>query len=135
MLGRLCTVYGLTLSRLMIDAEALTPSVIRASEQTVWKDPKAGYKRRAVSPPSPQLKGEVVEVVLSPGTLVEYDAPPVPGLEHHLWMLEGLLYLDIDGNSFKLRSGDCVRFLWSGKARFECRGHHHTRYVIALVHP
>src|SRR3982750_885545 len=36
MLGRLCTTFGWTLSRLMADAETRPPNVIRAGEQAVW---------------------------------------------------------------------------------------------------
>ena len=31
------------------------------------------------------------------GATVTYDASPVPGLEHHLWMLDGSLTLEVDG--------------------------------------
>src|SRR5438445_11556508 len=62
MLGTLCTVYGWTLSRLMAEAEARPPNLVHAAEQPQWKDPDSGYHRRAVSPPAPELRGELVEV-------------------------------------------------------------------------
>src|SRR5437762_6482884 len=47
MLDRLCTVYGWTLSRLMVDAETRPPNLVAAADQAKWKDPESGYRRRA----------------------------------------------------------------------------------------
>src|SRR5580704_7465819 len=49
MLGRLCTAYGWTLSRLMADAESKPVSLIGAAAQSEWKDPESGYRRKLVS--------------------------------------------------------------------------------------
>lgn len=135
MLGTLCAQYGWTLSRLMAEAESSPPSVVRAAEQVTWKDPANGYVRRVVSSPHPQLKGEMVEVTLPAGASVSYDAPPVPGLEHHLWMLDGAIYIEVGGSALRLSKGDCARYALSGPSRFECRSKRPARYVIALVHP
>ena len=91
MLGRLCTTFGWTLSRLMAEAETRAPNFVPASQQAVWTDPETGYRRRIVSPPAPGLRGELVEIRVPAGATVAYDASPVPGLEHHLWLLEGAL--------------------------------------------
>ena len=135
MLGTLCAQYGWTLSRLMADAEGGPPSLVPAREQVTWKDPGSGYVRRVVSPPHPQLRGEVVEVTLPAGASVAYDSSPVPGLEHHLWMLEGVVKIEIEGSAFRIQKGDCLRYALSGPSRFECPGKRGARYVIALVHP
>ena len=135
MLGRLCTVYGWTLSRLMADAETRPPNVARAADQTVWTDPESGYRRRAVSPPAAGLRGELVEVHVPAGASVSFDASPVAGLEHHLWMLEGALALEIDGAQFRLRAGDCLRYVLSGSTRFQSTGTREARYLVAIVHP
>ncbi len=103
MLGRLCTTFGWTLSRLMAEAETRTPSFVPAAQQATWTDPETGYRRRIVSPPAPGLRGELVEIRVPAGATVAYDASPVPGLEHHLWLLDGALTLDVDGNAFQLR--------------------------------
>jgi transcriptional regulator with XRE-family HTH domain len=135
MLGKLCSAYGWTLSRLMTDAETRPPSVIRAAEQTTWTDPESGYRRRAVSPPAPGLRGELVEVRMPAGAAVSFEASPVPGLEHHLWMLDGSLELEVDGALFRLRAGDCLRYVLSGGARFRGTGRREARYLVAVVHP
>ncbi|HJZ75128.1 MAG TPA: XRE family transcriptional regulator [Vicinamibacterales bacterium] len=135
MLGKLCTVYGWTLSRLMADAETRPPSVLRAAEQAAWTDPDSGYRRRAVSPPAAGLRGELVEVHIPAGSSVSFDASPVVGLEHHLWMIEGALVLEVEGAVFRLRPGDCLRYVLTGSTRFHSTGRREARYLVAIVHP
>src|SRR6266568_2289131 len=48
MLGKLCTVYGWTLSRLMAEAETKPVNLVVAAKQAEWRDPESGYRRRAV---------------------------------------------------------------------------------------
>lgn len=134
-LGKLCTAYGWTLSRLMAEAETRTASLVGAADQAEWTDPASGYRRRIVSPPAPGLRGELVEVRLPAGATVTFEASPIAGLEHHLWMLDGSLTLDIDGTSFRLRAGDCLRYLLNGPSRFHGGGKRDARYVIAMVRP
>lgn len=135
MLGTLCSAYGWTLSRLMAEAETRPPRLVRAAEQATWTDPESGYRRRVVSPPSPGLRGVLVEVHMPAGASVTFDAAPVVGLEHHLWMLDGLLTLEVGGSVFHLRPGDCLRYVLSGSTRFHCTGKRAARYLIAMVHP
>jgi transcriptional regulator with XRE-family HTH domain len=135
MLGKLCSLYGWTLSRLMTDVETRPPNLVEAAEQAAWTDPESGYYRRAVSPPTPGLRGEVVEVRMPAGASVSFDMSPVAGLEHHLWMLDGSLALDIEGSRFQLRAGDCLRYVLTGPSRFLATGPADARYVIAMVHP
>jgi transcriptional regulator with XRE-family HTH domain len=135
MLGTLCSVYGWTLSRFMAEAETRPPNLVAASEQTEWKDPESGYRRRVVSPPTPGLRGELVDVHVPAGASVSFDASPIAGLEHHLWMLEGALTLDVEGSTFRLRAGDCLRYVLAGPTRFHNPGKREARYVIAMVRP
>ena len=135
MLGALCAQYGWTLSRLMAEAESGPPSVVRGSGQVTWKDPATGYLRRIISPPHPNLRGELVEVSLPAGASVSYDASPVPGLEHHLWVLEGSVEIEIEGTSVRVEKGDCLRYVLAGSSRFQCGSKRTARYLVALVHP
>ena len=134
MLNKLSAQYGWTVSRLMAEAESGPPTLVRAGQQVTWKDPETGYVRRVVSPPHPDLKGELVEVTLPPGSAVSYDVSPLPRLEHHLWMLEGVLTLEIQGTSFRLEKGDCLRYVLGGPSRFVC-GKRSARYLISMVRP
>ena len=135
MLNQLCAQYGWTASRLMAEAESGPPTVVRAADQIVWKDPETGYVRRVLSPPHARLRGELVEVWLPAGATVTYDVAPVVGLEHHLWMLEGVVSLEVEGGAFRLEKGDCVRYVLSGPSRFVCGSRRPARYLVALVHP
>jgi transcriptional regulator with XRE-family HTH domain len=135
MLGKLCTVYGWTLSRLMAEAETRPPNLVTAAEQPEWKDPESGYRRRAVSPPAPGLRSELVEVRMPAGASVSFDTSPIAGLEHHLWMLEGSLTLEVEGSLFRLHAGDCLRYVLVGPTRFQATGEREARYVVAMVHP
>ena len=118
----------------MAEAESGPPTVVRAGEQITWKDPETGYVRRIVSPPHSNLKGELVEVWLPPNAPVSYDVSPLPGLEHHLWMLDGVLFLEIEGLKYRLEKGDCVRYVLTGPSRFVCASKRPARYGIAMVH-
>ncbi|GGS76445.1 DNA-binding protein [Planobispora rosea] len=135
LLGRLCVVYGRTMSRLLAEVEPEPPQVVRAGTQTVWRDEASGFERRSVSPPHPGLRGEVVEGNLRPGADIAYDGPPVPGLEQHIWVLEGAVEITADGRAHELAAGDCLRFRLWGRSRFRCLGSGPARYVLLVVLP
>jgi transcriptional regulator with XRE-family HTH domain len=135
MLGRLCGVFGWTLSRLMAEAETRTPHLVASAAQMHWTDPETSYRRRILSPPAPGLRGELVEVRIPSGATVSFDVPPVNGLEHHLWMLDGAMTVEVDGSTFRLRANDCLRYVLTGASRFTATGKRDARYIVALVHP
>jgi transcriptional regulator with XRE-family HTH domain len=137
LLNRLCQVYGRTMSRLLSEAEAEAGPVplVRAGEQDVWEDRASGFVRRSVSPPHPGLRGELVEGRLAAGADLAYDRPPVPGLEQHLWVLEGALAVTAQDVEHRLDAGDCLRLRVWGPTRFCCAGDQEARYVLAVVLP
>src|SRR5437016_4492848 len=49
--------------------------------------------------------------------------------------LEGSLTLEVEGSLFRLRAGDCLRYLRAGPTRFRSTGNREARYVVAIVHP
>jgi len=120
MLGALCSTYGWTLSRLMADAEARPPQLVRAAEQAEWTDPDSHYRRRMVSPPSPDLRGELVEVHMPAGATVS---------------IEGAMTIDVDSATFDLRAHDCLRYALTGPSRFRNTGKRTARYLVAMVRP
>ncbi|MEV0387778.1 XRE family transcriptional regulator [Nonomuraea sp. NPDC050643] len=135
LLGRLCTIYGRTMSRLLAEVESEPPQVVTAAAQEVWHDEESGFVRRSVSPPHPGLRGEVVEGRLRPGADIAYDAPPVPGLEQHIWVLEGAVEITAGGHTHTVEAGDCLRFRLWGSSRFRCAGPAPVRYAILIVLP
>jgi transcriptional regulator with XRE-family HTH domain len=132
-LGRLCAAFGLTLSRLMLEAEAGGASFIPATEQTSWTDPETGFKRRVVAPPAAGFRVEVVEGQLPAGKSISYDASPVPGLEHEVVMLSGRLDLMVEGVTHRLGAGDCLRYRLHGASRFACPGPGAARYLVIIA--
>ncbi len=135
LLGRLCTAYGRTMSRLIAEAEAEAPQLLRAAEQPMWTDPETGFRRRGVSPPAAGLDAELVEAMLPAGAVISYDAPGVVGLEQHIWLLGGTLLLTLDATEHRLRQGDCLRFRLFGPSRFEAPGPDPAHYALVVCRP
>ncbi|MFJ8193738.1 helix-turn-helix domain-containing protein [Streptomyces sp. NPDC096094] len=135
LLNRLCAVYGRTMSRLLSEVEATPALLVRAAEQPLWEDRSAGFVRRSVSPPHAGLRGELVEGRLAAGADLAYDRPPVPGLEQHIWVLEGALEVAAQDVEHHLGTGDCLRMRVWGPTRFRCAGPEDVRYALAVVLP
>ncbi|MFG1828049.1 helix-turn-helix domain-containing protein [Microbispora bryophytorum] len=135
LLNKLCAAYGQTMSQLLAEVESAPPQLVRADRQAVWRDESLGFVRRSVSPPHPGLRGELVEGLLRPGADVSYDEPPVPGLEQHIWILEGALQITTGEVVHEVRAGDCLRFRLWGRSRFHCPGPDPARYALVIVLP
>ncbi|MEU0579908.1 XRE family transcriptional regulator [Streptomyces griseoincarnatus] len=135
LLNRLCAVYGRTMSQLLSEIEAEPAPVVRAADQPVWRDKASGFVRRSVSPPHAGLRGELVEGRLTAGADIPYDRPPVPGLEQHLWVIEGALAVTVGDSEHLVGEGDCLRLRVWGPTRFRCPGPDDVRYVLAVVRP
>ena len=132
-LGKLCAAYGLTISRLMYLVEdAFAPLVLREA-QPVWWDEASGFRRRSLSPPAQSLAGEALECALDAGRRITYERPPRPGLEHHLLLLEGRLEVSVDGQSYALRPGDCLRYQLFGPSAFATPADSGARYILFVV--
>lgn len=132
-LGKLCAAYGLTLSRLMHMVEGAFAAVVRADQQPLWSDPEVGFRRRSVSPPAQTLAGEALQCEIDAGTRITYEAPPRPGLEHHLLMVEGQLTVSVDGKSHEIGPGDCLRYQLFGPSVFATPDHVGARYILFVV--
>ncbi|MEV6931167.1 helix-turn-helix domain-containing protein [Dactylosporangium sp. NPDC051485] len=135
LLGKLCVVYERPMSRLLAEVEPEPPQLVRAATQPVWRDRATGFTRRGVSPPHPGLRGEVIEATLEPGADIAYEEPPVPGLEHHLWVFDGALTLTVGGTASSLAPGDCLRYRLWGPSRFVNPGPAPVRYALLIVLP
>lgn len=132
-LGKLCSAYALTMSRLMAMVETEFEPFVPRSRQTVWQDPETGFLRRSVSPPTEALAGEMIQCEIPAGTRIEYAGPSRPGLEHHLMLLQGRLAMTVDGQSYQLRKGDCLRYQLFGPSIFETGQGQSAKYVLAMM--
>jgi transcriptional regulator with XRE-family HTH domain len=134
-LNRLCVAFGWTLSRLMAAAEGEAPAMVRAADNPAWTDVATGFRRRAASPPGPGLRVEIVEAELPAGATIEYEAPPLPGMEQHVLVLSGALEFGDAGQDFALRAGDCARVKLRGPTRFRAAGRGPARYIVVICPP
>ena len=135
LLNRLCAAHGLSMSRLLAEVEARPVRRLALAEQATWRDPSTGFVRRMVSPPSAGFAGEMVAAELPAGAVVRYDQASVPGLEHHLLLLDGALTVTLEGEPHALQPGDSLRYRLWGATAFEAPGPKPARYVIALCQP
>lgn len=132
-LGKLAAAYGLTISRLMHLVEDNFLPLVQRDGQPVWTDPSNGFRRRSVSPPAHTLRGEVLECELQPGTRIAYHEPPRPGLEHHLLLTDGQLEIVIEGRTYDLRPGDCLRYQLYGASTFATPKRSGARYILVVL--
>lgn len=132
-LGKLCAAYGMTMSRLMHMVEGEFAPVVRREAQALWSDPEIGFRRRAISPPAQTLAGEALQCELDAGVHIAYDAPPRPGLEHHLLLVEGELQVSVDGKAHELRPGDCLRYQLFGPSAFSTPEACGAKYILFVV--
>lgn len=132
-LGKLCAAYAMTMSRLMRMVEDDFVPLVRRADQPVWTDPETGFRRRSVSPPAQSLAAEVLECELQPNTHIAYDAPPRPGLEHYLHLVEGQLEITVDGHTHRLEVGDCLRYQLFGASAFATGADSGARYFLFIL--
>jgi transcriptional regulator with XRE-family HTH domain len=132
-LGRLAAAYGLTMSRLMAMVEADFVALMPRERQVTWVDPETGLRRTNVSPPAETLAAELIACTLPAGARIAYPETPRAGLEHHLYLLDGCLQMTIEGERYRLRAGDCLRYQLHGPSLFETPAEQAARYILAIV--
>ncbi|EIC83799.1 helix-turn-helix domain-containing protein [Serratia sp. M24T3] len=135
LLGKLSAAYGLPTSRLLMDLEDNPAELIRHGHQSVWRDTRTGFERRAISPPARDFQAEFMSGRLKAGARIHYDAPPVFGLEQHVWLISGVLELTLDQQQYRLEAGDCLRFHLFGSSTFYVPGPEDAHYSIVICRP
>jgi transcriptional regulator with XRE-family HTH domain len=107
LLTRLSGAFELSLSRLLARAELGGGRLLRAADQSAWRDPGTGYVRRPLTPPGAEL--ELVRVDLPAGATV-----PAPAASHAfrrghaIWVLAGRLHFTEGEETHQLGPGDCL---------------------------
>ncbi|MEM9630746.1 MAG: XRE family transcriptional regulator [Pseudomonadota bacterium] len=134
-LGRLAGAYGVSMGELFgADTEVVDRHIPRSS-QSVWHDAETGFQRRSLTPATSGYRGTVIEGVLPPGATISYAAPPVPGLEHHLVLLEGELRCTLGQDTFDLAAGDAFRFRLETSNSYAAIGESPARYFLTVIAP
>lgn len=118
-LGQLCAAFDLSMSQVLAMVEREFRPVIPAEQRTTWVDPATGFQRSVISPAAAPLRGEVLLCDFPADADISYDAPPHPGLEHHLLLQTGQLTVTVEGRSHTLAEGDCLRYRLWGSTRFQ----------------
>ncbi|SEQ03051.1 helix-turn-helix domain-containing protein [Thalassovita taeanensis] len=131
-LGRLCTAYDLTMSRVLAMVEDQFRPVQSARDRVTWEDRSTGFRRQVVSGATGGLAGEVLSCHLPAHRHLSYDAPPRAGLEHHLLVQTGALQVTVDGVTHDLRPGDCLRYRLHGGSDFRT-GAEAADYLMILI--
>lgn len=134
LLARLAAALGHSLSSFFAAGEAAEPCWPR-ERQHVWTDPETGYVRRAVSPPATGSGVDLVDVTLPAGKRVQF--PPQAssvGIFQHVWVLQGVLLMEVAGVSHRLETGDCLYHDIGIGHGFLNPTHEPVRYVVVLEH-
>lgn len=132
LLGKLCSGLGLTLSGLMADAERPARTVMRRSEQVMWRDPETGFVRRIVTPPQSASAIEIVEIELPPGARVGFEPWKMRAYEQHVVVLDGTLSLTSATELVDLKPGDCAHMSVQTGNSFDNRTNKAVRYLVIL---
>jgi transcriptional regulator with XRE-family HTH domain len=130
LLGRLSAALGLTLSELFARTEGQTPRLARATDQTVWVDPKTGYRRRSVSPAGGAI--QLVEVELPAGAEVAYPAESYALANHQIWVLQGRLRFQEGDVEHDLHAGDCLELGAPAPGTYRNATDRPCRYLVVL---
>jgi transcriptional regulator with XRE-family HTH domain len=132
LLGRLSGALGLTLSALLARAEDRPDRLSRATEQPRWRDPKSGYVRCQVSPPSASPI-ELVRVELPAHRSVSFPASAYAFVRQLIWVLDGHLAFVEGEETHELDAGDCLELGPPSDCTFRNAGRRPCVYLIALV--
>ena len=130
LLGRLSAALGLTLSELFARTEGQTPRLARLGDQTVWVDPKTGYRRRSVSPAGGAT--QLVEVELPAGAEVAYPAESYALANHQIWVLQGRLRFQEGDVEHDLHAGDCLELGAPAPGTYRNATDRPCRYLVVL---
>jgi len=130
LMNKVCGGLGITLSALFAEDATATSPLARRETQTTWRDPATRYLRREVSPAGATV--DIVEVEFPAGRSVAFDNMRMPNVEQQVWVLEGVLEMDVGGETFRLNEGDCLRMHLGQPLVFRNPTRRQTRYAVVL---
>lgn len=130
LMNKVCGGLGITLSTLFAGTDAPVSPLSRRDAQPSWRDPATRYLRREVSPTGSSL--DIVDVEFPPRKSVAFDNMRMPHIEQQVWVLEGVLEMDVGGESFRLNEGDCLKMHLGQALVFRNPTRRQTRYAVIL---
>jgi transcriptional regulator with XRE-family HTH domain len=133
-LDRLAAALGVPLASLFQSSDVAASPLVRASEQTTWRDPGSGYSRRNLSPPGCDSPLQLVEISFPAGTRVAYDTSVRAARVHQqIWVLDGGLEVAVGDVVHRLNAGDCLAFEVDRPTAFYNPTRKVTRYLVAVA--
>ncbi|ACA19098.1 transcriptional regulator, XRE family [Methylobacterium sp. 4-46] len=133
-LERLAAGLGVPLAALFAAAAREDASPLcRRAEQSCWRDPGTGYRRRNLSPPSFASPLQLVEVEIPPGATVAYDSLRVPPLEQQVVVLDGALTVTLGESVHHLGAGDCLAMRVDRPVAFHNPADQPARTLVAIA--
>ncbi len=132
-LGRLAAALGISLAELFAENPAPPQRLRKRADQSVWRDPEAGYRRRQVASNNAGLRFEMVEVEMPRSAQVSYPRWSGKPYPQRLWLLEGSLRVDYGEESFTLDIGDCLDFGVDRPVTFKALGRTACRYLLVIA--
>jgi transcriptional regulator with XRE-family HTH domain len=130
LMNKVCGGLGITLSALFAETAAPASPLARRETQSSWRDPATRYLRRDVSPAGASV--DIVEVEFPPRKSVAFDNMRLPDVQQQVWVLEGVLEMDVGDESFRLNEGDCLRMHLGQPLVFRNPTRRQTRYAVIL---
>ncbi|QPC88158.1 helix-turn-helix domain-containing protein [Mesorhizobium sp. NBSH29] len=132
LLVKIATAFEMTLSSLIAQAEGNGGELVGADAQPRWYDPKTGYIRRHVSPPT-DMPLELVQVELPAGKSVSLPASSYLFIRQQIWLMSGLLDFTEGTNVHHMHEGDCLALGSPSDTVFHAPGPDPAVYLVALV--
>ena len=129
LLAKLASALSLTLSALFNETAEHGP-LVRASTRPIWQDPATGYFRRNVTSESAPM--DIVDVTLPPGARVTYDNAVPMHLDQIVWVLEGVLTMEVGDNHYQLDKGDSLHMRLDSIIVYENKTLADIRYAVVL---
>ncbi len=132
-LDKLAASLGVSLAALFDDPQAAASPVARRQDQTQWRDPASGYRRRNLSPPG-MAPLQLVEVELPAGARVAYESAvrEVP-MHQQVWVLDGSVEVTLGDARHRLEAGDCLAMQLTGPTAYRNPGRKAARYLVAIT--
>ncbi len=130
-LVRLASAFDLTLGGLIARAEGDAERLVRAADQSVWRDPASGYLRRQVFERTDHPI-ELVRVELPAGARVGMPAVSYARIRQVVWVLDGELVIEEAGVRRELAAGDCLGFGPPADTTFVNASHATCAYLVIV---
>ena len=132
LLNKICGGLRITLSELFAESGKPASPLCRRADQPAWRDPASGYVRRNVSPAATGSAIDLVEIEFPPGASVAFANDRIAGKDQHIWLLDGAIEIDLDGEIVRLEAGDCFYMRFGKPVRFRNPSSRPARYAVVL---